>query len=173
MDLPTLSAPLRSAAQMCVRPKGDKMKQKHLTYKGAIHLTSISPHRLQVCCCVCCKWFTLWKFILVILVVLVFLTSQIASLAPRKKRCDQDKHSTTWWTILFCCKTDHENNSSDQFLWLSHSAFLLLWVKERLWALRPFINKWHSQNIRKFPELLFKLVGFMTFTSMTALSNSK
>ena len=58
-------------------------------------------------------------------------------------------------------------------LWLSHSTFFLLWVKERLWILRPLVNKWHSQNVKKYPGLLFKLVGFMIFTSTTMLSNSK
>lgn len=173
MDLPALSVPLRSAVWMCVCPKEDKMKQKCLTDKGGIHLISILLYCFQVCCCICCKWFTLWKFILVILVVLVFLTSQIAYLPLRKKLCDHDKHTTTWWTILFCWEMDHENNSSNQFYDSLAQRFFLFWVKERLCILRPFINKWHSQNVSKYPELLFKLLGFMTFISITVLSNSK
>lgn len=143
---------------MCVRPKEDKMEQKCLTDKGGIHLISILLYGFQVCCCICCKWFTLWKFILVILVVLVFLTSQIASSPPRKKCCDQDKHTTTWWIILFCWEMAHENKSSNQFYDSLAPFFFLLWVKERLWILRLLINKWHSQNVRKYPELLFELV---------------
>lgn len=68
---------------------------------------------------------------------------------------------------------DHENNSSNQFYDSLAQRFFLFWVKERLCILRPFINKWHSQNVSKYPELLFKLLGFMTFISITVLSNSK
>lgn len=138
-----------------------------------MHLLSILLFCFQVCCCICCKWFILWKFILVILADLVFLTSQIAALPPGEKCCDWGKHIATRWTILFCWEIDHENNSSyHSYESLSPYFFFLLWAKKLL-ILRPSTNKRHSQNIRNYSELLFKCGTFLTFTSMRALSNSK
>lgn len=78
--------PKALTTQLCARPEEGEREQKCFR-QGGTHFSSIVLSCSQVHCCIFYKWFTLWKFILVILAVLVFLTSQIAALPPRERCC--------------------------------------------------------------------------------------